>query len=100
MDWGQCKMAMSIDDKLGCNRFHADMSYAHIKVNKEWTDKTEIERVILACPAQLYRLEGDEVKFNHEGCLECGTCRVLSKGKVIESWNHPQGGMGVSFRHG
>ena len=41
-----------------------------------------------------------KISFNHEGCLECGTCRVLSGGKVVESWNHPQGGMGVEFRHG
>lgn len=93
-------MAMSIDDKLGLDRFRADKSYAHITVNQEFKDEKEIERVALACPAKLYSYENGKVNFNHEGCLECGTCRVVSGGKVVESWNHPQGGMGVEFRHG
>ena len=94
-------MAMSIDDKLGLNKFNADMSYAHITINEDFHDKKEIDRVILACPAQLYSLTEDgKVHFNHEGCLECGTCRVVSGGKLIASWNHPQGSMGVHFRQG
>ena len=93
-------MAMSIDDKLGLNRFHADKSYPHITVNQGFTDVKEIERVVMACPAKLYGYNDGKISFNHEGCLECGTCRVLSGGKVVESWNHPQGGLGVEFRHG
>ena len=93
-------MAMSIDDKLGLNRFHADKSYPHITVNEDFKDVKEIERVVMACPAKLYSYNDGKIGFNHEGCLECGTCRVLSGGKVVKSWNHPQGGMGVEFRHG
>ena len=94
-------MAMSIDDKLGLNKFNADMSWSHISLTEGYSDKNEIRKVVLACPAQLYRLEDDgSVKFNHEGCLECGTCRVVSGGKLIKSWEHPQGGKGVQFRKG
>lgn len=94
-------MAMSIDDKLGCDRFHADDNYAHIELNEDCTDLETVKKVVMACPAQLYCLEDNgKIRFNYEGCLECGTCRVLGKGTVLKSWNHPMGGMGVEFRMG
>lgn len=94
-------MAMSIDDKLGHNRFHADDNYAHIELNKECADQEMIKRVILACPAKLYQQDDSgKLSFNYEGCLECGTCRVLAGNSVLKRWNHPMGGMGVEFRRG
>ena len=93
-------MALSIDDKLGHNRFLADHT-SHIEVKEDWTDTETVKRIVLACPAQLYHLEeGGKVRFNHEGCLECGTCRVVSQGRILKSWDHPMGGMGVEFRMG
>ena len=94
-------MAMSIDDKLGVNKFNADMSWSHIDVDHEHPDKEQVRKVILACPAHLYRLNDDgAIRFNHEGCLECGTCRVVSGGKVVKKWEHPKDGKGVQFRKG
>lgn len=92
---------MSVDDKLGLNRFNADEHHSHIILNEDFKDEKEIQRVIKVCPAQLYRIEADgQLSFNHEGCLECGTCRVLSGGKVIKSWEHPESGMGIEYRCG
>ena len=55
----------------------------------------------MACPAKLYsKREDGTVEFNYEGCLECGTCRVLAGGRIIKSWDHPIGGMGIVFRQG
>ena len=69
--------------------------------NKDCTDEELKRRVVMACPAKLYRIEEDgRFTFNYEGCLECGTCRVLAGGRAIKSWNHPMGGMGVWFRKG
>lgn len=94
-------MAMSIDDKLGLNKFNADMSWSHIDVDHEHANKEEVRKVVLACPAYLYRLNDDgTIRFNHEGCLECGTCRVVSGGKVVKKWEHPKDGRGVQFRKG
>lgn len=93
-------MAMSIDDKLGCNHFNADDGYAHITLNENCTDIKAMELVVLACPAQLYNLEDGKLRFNYEGCLECGTCRVLVGKTVLKEWNHPMGGMGIEFRMG
>ena len=94
-------MAMTIEDKLGRNKFIVDNNYRHIEINKECTDKRMMERVVMACPAKLYRIEEDGTfTFNYEGCLECGTCLVLAHDVVIKSWNHPMGGMGIRFRMG
>ncbi len=94
-------MAMSIEDKLGHNVFHVDNSYKHIEINEDCTDEELKRRVVLACPAKLYSINENGVfKFNYEGCLECGTCRVLAGGRAVKSWNHPNGEMGVQFRQG
>lgn len=92
---------MTIEDKLGLNKFNTDELNSHIKVDKEYLDRTEVERVCRVCPAGLYKLAEDgSLQFDHLGCLECGTCRVLSHGKVVKDWNYPKGGFGVSFRMG
>lgn len=93
-------MAMSIEDKLGCNRFHSDSQYSHIEIAEDCTDEAAIQQVAMACPAQLYHYDGGKLTFNHEGCLECGTCRVLGHGRVVKRWSPPMGGMGVEFRMG
>ena len=89
-----------VDDKLGYNRFNTDESYAHIEINEDFKDEAEIRKVVLACPAELYKYENGELTFNHEGCPECGTCRVVSGGKVVKMWNHPYGGAGVTYMQG
>ncbi|MGX8684347.1 MAG: hypothetical protein ACSW78_03620, partial [Lachnospiraceae bacterium] len=66
-------MAMTIEDKLGLNRFNVDNSYAHIHIKENCPDQKLVERLIMACPAKLYRQREDgSVEFSYEGCLECG----------------------------
>ena len=72
----------------------------NIPKDKIFACMEEINKVLLACPAGLYHYENGKVTFSHEGCLECGTCRVLSIDKVVKSWDHPMGGAGVQFRQG
>ncbi len=91
---------VSVDDKLGFDKFNTDEKNPHITVKENWGREDDIRRLVMACPAGLYRYEDGKVIFSHEGCLECGTCRVLSGGKVVESWRYPDGGMGVEFRQG
>ena len=91
---------MTIEDKLGLNLFHTDEENSHIEVDLEFKDEAEINRVVMACPAELYKYENGTLTFNHEGCLECGTCRVLSHDKVVKTWTHPFAGYGVQFRAG
>ena len=91
---------MSIDDKLAVNLFNTDDHHSHIDVDLECKDMKEIEKLVLACPAGCYKLIDGNFSFSHLGCLECGTCRVLSLGKIVKEWNHPESGVGVSYRQG
>jgi len=91
---------MTIEDKLGLDLFHTDEENSHIKVDKETTDEAEIHKLVLACPAECYKYDDGQFSFSHLGCLECGTCRVLSKGKIVEDWNYPMGTRGVFYRQG
>jgi ferredoxin like protein len=36
---------------------------------------------------------------NHEGCLECGTCRIGCPHLNID-WRFPKGGYGISHKFG
>ena len=92
---------LTIEDKLGRNRFKVDEHTSHVLVDKEYIDPEEIKLVCLACPAGLYKVSEDgALHFDHLGCLECGTCRVLSDGRVVTGWDYPLGGFGVSYRCG
>jgi ferredoxin like protein len=54
----------------------------------------------MICPAGLYA-ENDrgEVSLIIDGCLECGTCRLVCGTDVLE-WAYPEGGAGVQLRFG
>lgn len=91
---------MSIDDKLGLDLFYTDEQNPHITINEDYDNAEEIHKVVLACPAGLYHFDEGKLSFSHEGCLECGTCRVLSINKAVKSWDHPPGGAGVMYRQG
>ena len=44
-------------------------------------------------------LEEDGVDLVVDGCLECGTCRIVcARGNV--DWNYPRGGFGILFKFG
>ncbi|MCL1846589.1 MAG: 4Fe-4S dicluster domain-containing protein [Coriobacteriia bacterium] len=92
---------LNVDGLLGIDRFNVDEHTAHIELNKDWKNEVEIDRLVRACPAGLYRYNDcGELIFDYAGCLECGTCRVLGLGNVVEKWEWPQGGFGVSYRYG
>ena len=41
-----------------------------------------------------------QVEVTPDGCLECGTCRVLGEPSGEISWSYPRGGYGVLFKFG
>lgn len=90
----------NIDDKLGADKFYTDERVAHIIVDEQFSDSAEIERLVLACPAELYSYENGVLTFSYEGCLECGTCRIVSGGRAIACWDHPADGFGIDYRQG
>lgn len=94
-------MRMSVEEKLGMDKFYVDEGNAHIRIIKDIPGRKEALKLVRACPAGLYKLnEDDSLSFDYAGCLECGTCRVLAKGTVVTEWDYPQGTFGVEFRYG
>ena len=91
---------LSIDDKLALNIFHPNEEEPHIIADLSCTDMAEIKKLLLACPDSCYKYIDGTFSFDHVGCLECGTCRVLCGKTIVKEWNHPQGGEGVIFRQG
>ena len=92
---------MSIDEKLGIDKFVVDEENAHIVIEKKHPDESEKQKLIKICPAGLYKRDKDgNLTFDYIGCLECGACRVVALGSVVKEWNFPMGAMGVEYRQG
>lgn len=92
---------VQMDQKLGLNKFFVDEENPHIVLKDGDIDGKEFRKLMLACPAGLYKLdETGKMRFDCAGCLECGTCRVLCGETILAKWEYPQGTMGVEFRYG
>jgi ferredoxin-like protein FixX len=91
---------VNIDVKLGVNRFRVDETHPHIILVAN-PDREQFRKLINACPSGLYRQDdAGNIHFDYAGCLECGTCRVLCEGTLLEKWEYPLGTFGVEFRFG
>jgi ferredoxin like protein len=83
---------------LGKNVFKPS-SREHIVIKPE-VPEDRLRRMVFICPAGLYATdEDDHVILSLDGCLECGTCRLVCGTDVLE-WDYPAGGSGVQFRFG
>jgi len=90
---------LSIEERLGIDKFAVDDGMPHIVIDKEICAKSALEACVRACPAGCYVKDGAEIRFDYAGCLECGTCRVLCQSKGLK-WEYPRGTFGVEFRYG
>lgn len=92
---------VNVDQKLGVNKFYVDEENAHIVLKKDNIDLQEFRKLVLACPAGLYKIDEDgNVHFDYAGCVECGTCRVLCGKSILDKWEFPQGTLGIEYRFG
>lgn len=97
---------MSVEDRLGLLKFNANHE-SHIQLKLETCAQCQDRVCLYVCPGACYTLNEEEgtvqekgvVLFNHEGCLECGTCRIACTMSSLE-WEYPEGGYGVTFRFG
>lgn len=48
------------------------------------------------CPAEVYRLDGGELRIDFSNCLHCKTCKVKCPFENID-WTFPQGGDGPRY---
>ncbi|MDD9150083.1 ferredoxin family protein [Sporolactobacillus sp. CQH2019] len=92
---------MTVEEKLGTNKYFVDEHHPHIEIDSSYPDRKEKMKLVNACPAGLYKLNEDgTLSFDYAGCLECGTCRILCLGTVVKKWEYPEGTKGVEFRYG
>lgn len=83
---------------LGRDAFVVDEDYAHIVVDPSICRSCAHHACIAACPAALFSRDGaGDVHFDHAGCLECGTCRVVCTPGGIVRWTYPRAGFGVTY---
>lgn len=83
---------------LGRDRFVVDEVHAHIAVDPAVCRGCPHHACVAACPAGLFsRDEAGDVRFDHAGCLECGTCRVVCTPGGVVRWTYPRAGFGVSY---
>lgn len=92
----------SVTALLALNTYEVD-ERAHIVVDPTICARCTTRPCLRICSASCFRETGGEVSFDHAGCLECGTCRVvcreLGAGGVVD-WRYPEGTFGVSYRLG
>ncbi|HAJ25741.1 MAG TPA: hypothetical protein DCG53_00575 [Syntrophus sp. (in: bacteria)] len=90
---------MDLKAKLGVDVFKPGGA-AHIKIRPGKEKDSRLQKMVMICPAGLYA-ENDrgEVGLIIDGCLECGTCRLVCGHDVLE-WAYPEGGAGLQLRFG
>jgi ferredoxin like protein len=91
-------MENRLDEKLATLAFKTDPD-PHIVIEEEKCPSCASRPCIVVCPANLYLWEGDHIVHTCEGCLECGSCRIICPQGAI-TWHYPRGGYGVHYRWG
>jgi ferredoxin like protein len=90
-----------VEDKLFQNRYLVDAGRAHIEVMPHEKPSANLLAMTKVCPAGCYSLnDTGQVEIVPDGCMECGTCRVLLEPTGEISWSYPRGGFGVLFKFG
>ena len=90
-----------VEDKLYQNRYLVDAGRPHIRVLPHDKPSPKLLSLTKVCPAKCYE-ENDkgQVEITPDGCMECGTCRVLCEAAGEIEWNYPRGGYGVLYKFG
>ena len=93
--------AIKVEEKLFQNRYLVDAGRPHIKVRPHEVPSAGLAAMAHLCPAGCYSLtEGGQVEVSADGCVECGTCRIVTQGTGELEWNYPRGGFGVLYKFG
>lgn len=91
---------VNVDAYLSVDKYEVDEGNSHIELVDE-PDDVEFDKLVMVCPAALYRRDGDGRKlFDYAGCLECGTCRIVCGDTIVKKWTNPQPTMGIEYRFG
>lgn len=93
--------APKVEEKLYQNRYLVDAGRPHIRVKPHEVPSAGLLAMTFLCPAGCYSVtENGQVEIAADGCMECGTCRIVTDGTGEIEWNYPRGGFGVLYKFG
>ncbi|MCK4388589.1 MAG: ferredoxin family protein [Dehalococcoidia bacterium] len=88
----------SIEDKLANNKYDIDKE-VHVSIREDICKKCDEHYCLFACPADCFKLTEDHITFSYEGCLECGSCKIVCDKDAID-WTLPRAGFGICYQYG
>ena len=92
-----------VEEKLFQNRYLVDEGRPHIVIKDPASSKDDLslKQCVFCCPAHCYsEAEDGTVELTTDGCVECGTCRIICQTSGAITWDYPRGGFGISFKFG
>ncbi|MBH1961006.1 MAG: ferredoxin family protein [Rhodocyclales bacterium] len=92
-----------VEEKLFQNRYKVDTGRPHISIKDPeiCTNQCSSQQCAVCCPAGCYTQEGNgRIVLITDGCLECGTCRIICDDHRNVAWEYPRGGYGILFKFG
>ncbi|MFO1115787.1 MAG: ferredoxin family protein [Beijerinckiaceae bacterium] len=90
-----------VEEKLQYNRYLVDPGKPHIAVAPHDKPSHNLQAMTTICPAGCYANNpAGQVEVVADGCMECGTCRILLEASGEITWTYPRGGYGVLFKFG
>jgi len=95
-------MSNNVEEKLFQDRYRVDVGRPHIKIkDAQLCTKCTAQQCTVCCPAGCYSPESNgQVTLTTDGCLECGTCRIICDEHRNLDWEWPRGGFGILFKFG
>lgn len=95
------KLEIKVEQKLFQNRYLVDGGRPHIAVREHEKPSPALLSLTRVCPAGCYTTnDKGQVEISVDGCVECGTCRVVCGPSGEITWNYPRGGFGVAYKFG
>lgn len=92
---------VKVEEKLYQNRYLVDAGRPHIRIKPHEVPSKGLLAMTHLCPAGCYSLaDGGQVEISADGCVECGTCRIVTAKTGEIEWNYPRGGFGVLYKFG
>ena len=92
---------VNVEEKLFQNRYRVDTGKPHIKIiDATKCAACDAKPCVTCCPAGCWSLrDGGKLDLVVDGCLECGTCRLVCDESNVD-WNYPRGGFGILYKFG
>ena len=94
---------IKVEDKLFQNRYKVDAGHPHISIKNPDICQNDCKSLActVCCHAGCYTEEGNgKIVLITDGCLECGTCRIICSEHRNVDWEYPRGGYGILFKFG